>query len=203
MIPVAIFSKATVEYLKNRWSIDTASEIVLGYLQDESKGLSLSDRIKAFWVDHVKNKVDIRQSDFKASIIEVISENLIDKNYSDSDEDYGILRDNLISICRNIVSALTTATADAARDTSRKRIRYHVADFRKSFRSGVTKADIVRYLGLLKSECQSPGPQFKDARSKLEDLETALDKESTESHAEVGREAWLKRLEQFASRPWS
>lgn len=94
------------------------------------------------------------------------------------------------------------AAADAARLLGRKRVRYVVQEFRKSCPIKALRADVQRCLDELQLECAGPSLELKQARERIEELQTRLDADAKAADDMVDRGAWVKRLELFIAKPW-
>jgi hypothetical protein len=113
-----------------------------------------------------------------------------------------LLRSNIAKVCSALANALSQATAEQSRQVSKKRVAYFVREFRRSYQTKATKANVQRYIELLRGECGGPGPELKQARDKIEALQGELDADATEADAIVDRDKWVTSLQEFAVKPW-
>lgn len=201
LIPTDYLVKSVVHYYRKRWNKDADIAKIKSILNDPDSGDNHAERLKKIWLgdsEIIKNVP--RQDDFRAFIIEAFCEILCQLDASTSD--YLLLIENIKKVCSALSMALLRASADQARQVSKKRILYFVREFRRSYQVTATKAVIEKYLSLLLGECSGAHIELKKARENLTDLQEKLNKEVSEADALINRNAWVKALERFANCPW-
>jgi hypothetical protein len=77
-----------------------------------------------------------------------------------------------------------------------------VREFKRSYLTKATKAHAKRYIDLLRGECSGVGVELKEARDRIESLQSTLDADATEADAPIDRGKWVGLFEAFAAKPW-
>ncbi len=201
LVPVSLLSTATVKYFQTRWNKNMDVATIEGKLKARASGDTLAARLKEIWKEDaslIQNGVE--QDEFRAAVVEELCEMLMDEELDKTAVE--LLRSNIAKVCSALANALSQATAEQSRQVSKKRVAYFVREFRRSYQTKATKANVQRYIELLRGECGGPGPELKQARDKIEALQGELDADATEADAIVDRDKWVTSLQEFAVKPW-
>jgi hypothetical protein len=201
LIPTYLMAVATAKYFSARWAKPLDPAIIHNGLKSTTAGDNLAARLKEFWKsDPTLQEKGVRQDEFREAVIEELCEMLINGEFTKDEVEP--LRLNIASVCGAVADALARSSAEQSRQLSKKRVTYFVREFRRSYLTKATRANVKRYIDLLRGECSGAGPELKQARDKIEVLQAQLDEEADEADAVVDRSKWVKLLEEFAMKPW-
>jgi hypothetical protein len=201
LIPSGLLSAAVSTYARRRWDENASIAEVRGVLESDANGATFADRLKKIWSD--KNYVarGVEQDVFRASVIEELAELLWSPEFGDA-ADLSLLQSNLGKVFSALTTRLTQASAAQSRQTAKKRINYFIREFKRAYAVKLTKANVTQYLSILRGECAGGGPELKQARDRIEQLQSNIDAEAKEADNAVNRDEWVQRLERFAAKPW-
>lgn len=201
LIPLGLLSAATATYFRRRWDENVSEAEVRAALEIKANGSNFAERLKKLWSEKKLAARGVEQDVFRATVIEELAELLWNEKFGDS-ADLRLFQDNLGKVFSAMSARLTQASAAQSRQVAKKRINYFLREFKRAYAAKLTKANVSHYLSILRGECAGGGPELKQARDHIEQLQSDLDAEAQEADKVVDRDQWVHKLQRFAEKPW-